>query len=93
MQYEHNFRVGDRVIAIEAVDGKWELVGKSGTVIYLMGSTVVSVDFDEPFRGGHSESGRGRAGHCHHGHYSSFDFEPTGMPEIDISISFESLPK
>lgn len=93
MIYEHNFRVGDRVIAIEAVDGKRELVGKSGTVIHLMGSTVVSVDFDEPFRGGHSEDGRGRAGHCRHGRYSSFDFEPTDMPEIDISISFESLPQ
>lgn len=92
MMYAHNFRVGDRVIAIEAVDGKRELVGKSGTVIYLMGSTTVSVDFDESFRGGHSEDGRGRAGHCRHGHYSSFDFESINMPEIDISISFESLP-
>ena len=93
MQYEHNFRVGDRVIAIEAVDGKHELIGKSGTVIYLRGSTVVSVDFDESFSGGHNEGGRGRDGHCRHDRYSSFDFEPTDMPEIDISISFESLPK
>ena len=93
MMYEHNFRVGDRVIAIEAVDGKRELVGKSGTVIFLRGSTVVSVEFDEFFRGGHDEGGRGRDGHCRHGHYSSFDFESTDMPEVDISISFESLPK
>lgn len=93
MMYEHNFRVGDRVVAVEAVDGKRELVGKSGTVIFLRGSTVVSVEFDESFRGGHDEGGRGRDGHCRHGHYSSFDFEFTDMPEVDISISFESLPK
>lgn len=93
MIYEHNFRVGDRVIAIEAVDGRRDLVGKSGIVIQLRGSTVVSVDFDESFSGGHNEGGRGRDGHCRHGYYSSFDFEPTDMPEIDISISFESLPK
>lgn len=91
--YDHNFRVGDRVVAVEAVDGKHELIGKSGTVIYLRGSTVVSVDFDESFGGGHSEGGLGRDGHCRHAHYSSFDFEPTDTPEIDINISFESLPK
>ena len=93
MMYVHNFRVGDRVVAVEAVDGKRELIGKSGTVIYLMGSSTVSVEFDEPFDGGHGENGRGKHGHCRHDHYSSFDFEPTDMPEIDISISFESLPK
>ena len=50
MMYGHNFRVGDRVVAVEAVDGKRELIGKSGTVIYLMGSSTVSVEFDEPIR-------------------------------------------
>lgn len=60
--YDHNFRVGDRVVAVEAVDGKHELIGKSGTVIFLSGSDIVSVEFDEPFRGATANTGAAKMG-------------------------------
>lgn len=91
MQYNHNFRVGDRVIAVSPVDGKESLVGKSGRVICLLGSNLVSVEFDEPFTDGHSEHGHGKMGHCRHSNYSSFDFEPDDTVEINISLSLEKL--
>ena len=91
MQYNHNFRVGDRVIAINAVDGNTSLIGQAGRVIYLIGQNLVSVEFDKPFYGGHSENGRGKHGYCRHSHHSSFDFEPDDTAEINISLSLESL--
>lgn len=94
MQYNHNnhnFRVGDRVIAINAVDGNTELIGEAGRVICLIGRSIVSVEFDKPFYGGHSEGGRGKDGHCRHSHHSSFDFEPDDTAEININLPLESL--
>lgn len=91
VKYNHDFRVGDRVIAVGAVDGNNSLIGKSGRVIYLLGSSIVSVEFDEPFMGGHNEHGHGKMGHCRHSLYSSFDFEPDDTVEINISLSLEKL--
>lgn len=91
MRYNHDFRVGDRVIAVSAVDGNTDLIGEVGRVIYLIGQSLVSVEFDKPFYGGHSEDGRGKYGHCRHSHYSSFDFEPDDAVEINISLSLENL--
>ena len=91
MQYNHNFRVGDRVIAVGAVDGNTGLIGEAGRVIFLMGASTVSVEFDKPFCGGRSENGRGKDGYCRHSHHSSFDFEPDDAVEINISLSLESL--
>ena len=90
MEYEHNFRIGDRVVAVESVDGMAELTGKAGRVIWLLGSTVVSVEFDNPFRRGHSENGRGKDGHCRHGHWTSFEFE-TDLSDVKVDITFDSL--
>lgn len=91
IQYNHNFRVGDRVIAVDAVDGNTDLIGEAGRVIYLIGASTISVEFDKPFYGGHSENGRGKDGHCRHSHYSSFDFEPDDIVEVNISLSLENL--
>lgn len=91
MHYNHNFRVGDRVIAVSAVDGNTDLIGEAGRVIYLIGQSIVSVEFDKPFYCGHNENGRGKDGHCRHSHHSSFDFEPDDTVEINISLSLENL--
>lgn len=91
MHYNHNFRVGDRVIAVGAVDGNTDLIGEAGRVIYLIGQSLVSVEFDKPFYGGHAENGRGKMGHCRHSHHSSFDFELDDTVEINISLSLENL--
>ena len=61
-----NFKVGDRVRAIEAYDGKKEIVGKIGTVKLVNkhnDKNPYGIEFDENV-GGHSFLLCGEYGHC-----------------------------
>ena len=68
------FKVGDRVIAIDLVDGTSTLKGKIGTVIAKpsLSSYDVSVEFDESFLAGHNGDGIGKLGHCRYGFNREF---------------------
>lgn len=69
------FKVGDRVRAINKVDGA-DLIGKCGTVVNAKAgfwSDRLGVEFDEPFSGGHDGNGRGKMGHCRFGYVCDFE--------------------
>lgn len=83
----HMFRVGDRVIAIDSVDGYDNLVGKTGTVVHIRsGFANIGVEFDEEFTGGHDCHRKARAGRGRYGEVSSFQIyeeEDLEVPEED----------
>lgn len=63
-----DFVVGDRV---EYANGNGYLkgprAGDIGTIIHIIDmNTMVTVQFDNTFWGGHSAEGRGKGGHCWH---------------------------
>jgi hypothetical protein len=58
-----NFKVGDRVRAIEAYDGKKEIVGKIGTIKHINNNFSFLVEFDENIKG-HDGDGTLKRGHC-----------------------------
>lgn len=63
---EAPLKKGDRVVCIKIHDGKDEIVGKVGTIIYLLSNGEgVCVEYDENI-GGHDGpgTGRGKLGHC-----------------------------
>ena len=69
------FKVGDRVRAINKVDGV-DLIGKCGTVVGVKDgllSVRLGVEFDEPFPDGHDGNGRGKRGHCRFGYVCDFE--------------------
>ena len=69
------FKVGDRVRAINKVDGV-DLIGKCGTVVGVkdgLWSVRLGVEFDEPFPDGHDGNGRGKRGHCRFGYVCDFE--------------------
>lgn len=62
------FKVGDRVKAINYVDGI-NMKGMVGKVVYISGfRSCIGVDFDKSFSRGHDCDGYGRAGHCRNAH-------------------------
>ena len=67
------FKIGDRVRAVKAVDGKSCLIGKIGTVIVVdRGIPPIGVEFDEEFKDGHT-CGKGKSGYCRWG--NEYEFE------------------
>lgn len=69
------FKVGDRVRAINKVDGV-DLIGRCGTVVSDNNgffSVRIGVEFDESFPGGHACCGKGKLGHCRYGGESEFE--------------------
>ena len=79
------FKVGDRVRAINKVDGV-DLIGKCGTVVIVKDgllSVRLGVEFDEPFADGHDGNGRGKSGHCRFGYV--YDFELIQNQKIVIT--------
>lgn len=69
------FKVGDRVRAINKVDGV-DLIGKCGTVVSVndgFWSARLGVEFDEPFPYGHDCNGRGKSGYCRFGCVCDFE--------------------
>lgn len=59
---ERPFKVGDRVVCVEATDGNDLTVGKHGRIIHIVDSSV-DVEFDEKING-HSSGGRGKDWYC-----------------------------
>lgn len=55
-----NFKIGDRIKAISAIDGNTSLIGKTGTIVGFSVDKyyIYDIGFDEPFSGGHSCFGR-----------------------------------
>ena len=86
------FRVGDRVIAIDSVDGYANLVGKTGTVVHVRPSSNdwnIGVEFDEEFTGGHDCHKKARAGRGRYGDASAFQI----YEEEDLEVREEdALP-
>lgn len=71
------FAVGDRVIAVSQVDGREDLVGRSGTVVHIRrGYCSIGVCFDEGFKGGHNCHGTCEHGRGRYGDPDSFVMEP-----------------
>lgn len=66
------FRVGDRVIAVQPVDGLRGLIGQTGTVVEITHQSV-GVEFDEAFLNGHSCRRNGKDGHCRYGKEKEFE--------------------
>lgn len=76
--YRYNiFEIGDRVVAVGAVDCYDFLEGRHGTVVHIAGDTSINigVEFDEPFPGGHDCGGHGHIGRCRYGNREAFEFE------------------
>jgi hypothetical protein len=64
------FNIGDRVTLVgERLDGMRMPKDIVGTIIYKSNSVItrVGVEFDTPFKDGHSCGGRGLEGHCRYG--------------------------
>ena len=80
------FKIGDRVVAVEAVDGRGDLIGKAGTVVDINSNfyAPIGVEFDSIFDGGHDCKGHGILGRCRYGEETSFIFEAEcDSPEIN----------
>ena len=75
----NKFRVGDRVIAIKAVDNKGILIGKEGIVVHIQSpnSINIGVEFLTSFVGGHSCRGNGKDGYCRYGRKDVFKLADT----------------
>lgn len=81
------FKVGDRVRAINKVDGV-DLIGKCGTVVSVKDgllSVRLGVEFDEPFPDGHDGNGRGKRCYCRFGYGYVYDFELIQNQKIVIT--------
>lgn len=68
---ERNFKVGDRVRCIKEFEENRDIIGKIGTVIGIVYSKLITVEFDEQIKDGHSGKWDstikgGKKGHCWH---------------------------
>lgn len=86
----HDFCVGDRVRAVDDVDGYANLIGVSGTVVHVRDDNMIGVEFDVRFRNGHSANGLGKQGFCRYGDPEVFERE-TDVTEVVVDIPLESL--
>lgn len=69
---DQEFKVGDRVVAIDKVDGVG-LKGKTGKVLVAKAiSDFIDVEFDDKFPEGHSSDSLGKFGHCRCGEKTAF---------------------
>ena len=85
-----SFNIGDRVVAIYAVDGKESLIGMAGTVVDISKYTPpIGVEFDHKFPGGHDCDGRGKYGYCRYGAEDVFKLE--SLADVDIAPDEEEL--
>ena len=86
----HNFCVGDRVRAVDAVDGYTNLIGVSGTVVHVRSDDMIGVEFDVRFHNGHGANGFGKPGFCRYGSPWAFERD-TDVTEFVVDIPLESL--
>ena len=85
---ERAFKVGDRVIAIRAWDGNDDIVGVTGTVVEVRGTSVCSVNYDD-YIGGHTCDGKCSDGHGWRTSASCLDFFI--IPEPVITMSYDEV--
>ena len=89
------FKVGDRVRAINKVDGV-DLIGKRGTVVSIKDgllSSRLGVEFDEPFPCGHDCNGRGKSGYCRFGYVCDFELISREQKIVITTDGRETLAK
>lgn len=85
---ERVFKVGDRVIAISEYEGNDDIVGVTGTVIEVRGTSLYSVAYDD-YIGGHTCNGK-----CNDGHgwrTSARCLEFFIIPEPVITMSYDEV--
>ena len=88
------FDIGDRVIAIKAVDGNISTKGKTGTIIAGKHNRFsVGIEFDEPIEDGHSCDNRGKYGYCWWGHEFEIELvvEDVDVSSIKIDVPFDQI--
>ena len=86
------FDIGDRVIAIKAIDGNISTKGKTGTIIASkhLGNSV-GIEFDEPIEGGHSCDNRGKRGYCWWGYEYEIKLEDVDVSSMKIDVPIDQI--
>lgn len=85
---ERAFKVGDRVIAISAFDENEDIIGVTGTVVEVIGTTMCSVNYDYDI-GGHTCDGKCNDGHGWKTSVRCLDFFI--IPEPVITMSYDEV--
>ena len=61
--FVERYSIGDRIVVMDTLD-YLNLAGREGTVVDIINGTMIGIEFDEAFPGGHDCGGVGRDGYC-----------------------------